>query len=845
MTKHSGRTLDAWLIRKDEEKIRDEHKENLSLRDLIDEFTSKIQIPELRDTNKVVYKLYELLPEGKRAVIVTEKAKVASAIARALGGGKKRTIKTNWGNVVSFELLWNSRYITIIPLRGHVVDYDVVEEYSGDWRNSDPRGIINPDSLRVIVKEKNIVDAIQRLSSNSDLLILATDADEEGANIGLEVFEIFAKVNKNFKTVQMWFISLDPKELRSAFLNPIEPKWSWAYAVKARRIIDAMIGFSATRELTLNFLDIIKRTGITKVISIGRVQTPTLYILYLREKEIESFKPKPYWVLYADINVGDKTFRAFHENSPFYDQSMANSIYNKLRDVTSGVISSVTKETKRIRPQPPLNTTRALILLNDVLGLNSKESMRILEDLYLNGLITYPRTETDKYPDNYNHARTLRNLLDYAPLSNVIREILEGGGKLRRNGSKLVGDHLPITPIATPNKNKSLTKRHLMVYDIIIRRYLALFMPDAEISRINILLNIGNENFKTTLSKIEALGFLIVYPYNKPKESLIELELRRNDTVQIKAIYPPEKKFTQPPSRLTEGSLISIMEKLGLGTKSTRPDHIETLVQRGYVKRKGKSLYVTKLGRSIISFLEEIWPDFVKPLFSARVYILMRKVMNNELEWRDMVNIIREEYLRLFSELRERVKDVSSRIHSAITEDILSSKVMDCPKCGSPMILKPTKSTKLKLLSCINCGYTLLVPSAKSYKVTDIKCAICGSNVLALKRPHRTLYLCPVCWREYGPCYKCPKRDECPISDVLKKEEEKYIVGKCSCGGDLIYFPEYRLIRCNKCGKKYYLPKKGSIKLLKKRCEKHNLRLFRIKEKNKSKYYCIMCATSK
>lgn len=844
MVNNTGSTLDEWLIEEEKQESEGKYENSASLKSLIEEFAKKVSIPELQDSPKISYKIYEILPRHQRAIIVTEKAKVASAIARALGGGKKRIIKTRWGNVTSFEVIWNSRYLTVIPLRGHVLDYDVIERYRGDWRNSDPLELINPSSLHIIIKEKHIIDALRKIAPSSNLLILATDADEEGANIGLEVFEIIKETKKDLKVVQMWFISLDPEELRAAFLNPIEPKWSWAYAVKARRLLDAMIGFSATRELTLNFLDVIKKTGITKVFSIGRVQTPTLYTLYLREKEIETFKPRPYWALYVDMKIGDKIVRAFHEDSPFDDESIAYNIYVKIKQANNGSVTSIRKETKRVRPPPPLNTTKALVLLNDVLGLSSKEAMKILEDLYLNGLITYPRTETNKYPSNYNHERNLKALLNYSSLREVVHEILQKGSKLRRNGSKLVGDHLPITPIAAPSSNTSLSKRHLMVYDIIVRRYLSLFLPDAKISRIYLQLNVYGEPFKAILSKVDELGFFIIYPYSKPKEDFVESELKLKEKVLIERTYPPEKKFTQPPSRLTEGSLISIMERLGLGTKSTRPDHIETLVQRGYIKRKGKTLYITRLGYSIISFLEEIWPDFVKPFFSAKVHVLMRKVMNNELEWQEMVESIRKKYLELFKKLREKIKAASSEIRAAIREDISAHKVLDCPKCGSPMVLKATKSTKVNLISCINCEFSIIVPSAKSYKFTEIKCIICGSTVLELKRKHRTLYLCPTCWRHYGPCYKCPKRNECPISSTLKKEEEKYFVGKCSCGGDLVYFPEYRFVKCNKCDKKYYLPKKGSIRLLKKRCEKHNLRIFSIREKNEVKYHCIACNNS-
>ena len=849
MSKRGKITLDQWITSEDtqqsttvEAEKETDHKV-VTIASLVEEFARKIKMPELRDSKKNIYKIYELLPENKRGLIVTEKAKVASAIARALGGGKKRIIKTKWGDVVVYDVVWNSRYLTIIPLRGHLTEYATIDEYRGDWKKTDPRDLINPDVLREIITEKHIAEALRRAAYTTDLLILATDADEEGANIGLEVYELLREI-KNLPVVQMWFISLNPKELRQAFLNPIDPKWAWAYAVKARRIIDAMIGFSATRELTVYLHDYLKQLK-TKVFSVGRVQTPTLYLIYLRENEILNFKPKHYWVLQAQFKVKDNVFTATHEKSPFKDSSIALRIYEKIKNAKTGLVREVIEEEKTLRPPTPLNTTKALMILNEILRLSSKRAMAILEDLYLNGLITYPRTETDKYPDNYNHLTNLRILADFNPVKKHVEKALQLGAKLQRNGTKLVGDHLPITPINVPKDISSLpTKAHLEVYEIIVRRYVALFLPPAIITRKRVTIDVLGEAFKTIFTHVKSLGFLEVYPFSGPKEKA-SIEILPNTLVSVLKITSPQRKSTKPPSRLSEGELISLMERLALGTKSTRPEHIETLIARGYVKRKGRRLFITDIGYSLISFLERIWPDFVKPFFSAYVHVLMRRVMNGEIDWNDMVNVVRDKYILLFDELRKNKAHLASNMKTAVEQNIAREKVMSCPKCQGAMVIKPTKSGKINILSCLNCGFSTLVPLASSYKLVGVKCAICGSEVLALRRKKRTVYLCPFCWREYGPCYKCPKLENCGMKKVIQKEEEKYIVGNCECGGVLKFLPSKRIVVCNKCGKRYYLPRDGSVTLLKKTCDKHNVRLFSIRRKGKKYHYCIICSSSR
>lgn len=844
MNNNRNTTLDQWIFRQEKKDIDDSKEKtnhNITLSSLLREFTEKIRIPDIKDLPRKTYRIFEILPEKSKAVIVTEKAKVASAIARVLGKATKRQIKTEWGNILIFEASLNNRRFTIIPLRGHITEYTTIDSLSKRWDSIDPKLIIDPNSLKEVITDHGVANVIQREISNSNLLILATDADEEGANIGLEVYELSNKV-RSIPAVQMWFISLNPRELKQAFLMPQEPRWTWAYAVKARRIIDAMVGFSATREITVFLQDYIRKLQ-TRVFSIGRVQTPTLYLIYLREKEIRNFKPTPYWVLQIEFSINNEKFIAKHIDSPFKDEKIVMRVYEKIKNSTEGIVSDATEREEKVLPPTPLNTTKILILINNVLGLSSKKAMRILEDLYLAGLITYPRTETDKYPENYGHRANLVVLSKLDKLGKFAEKILTGELKLYRNGTKMTGDHLPITPIDIPSDKKPLpTKDHLNIYELIVRRYLALFYPPAKLLKKKIIIDVSGEKFQTSFIFVKEPGFFDVYPFNAPKEK-VDFNIQLEQILKIRRLFPPERKLTTPPPRLTEAELINLMERMALGTKSTRPEHIETLVQRKYITRKGRRLYITDIGYSLMSFLEKIWLDFVKPYFSARVHILMRDVMNNELDWERMVKVIQDEYINLFNELRKNKTQLKDSIISAINESIEKEKVTSCPKCGSPMIIRPTRSKKVNVLFCTSCNFSTIIPNAKKYIPTNLKCVICGGEPLGLKRKNRIVYMCPFCWREHGPCYKCPKLTQCPVSDLIRKEKEKYQVGKCDCGGTLIYVPTARFVVCDTCGKKYYLPRTGSIRLLKKKCEKHNLRFFSVREKTNRYTICIKCVS--
>ena len=216
--------------------------------------------------------------------------------------------------------------------------------------------------------------------------------------------------------------------------------------------------------------------------------------------------------------------------------------------------------------------------------------------------------------------------------------------------------------------------------------------------------------------------------------------------------------------------------------------------------------------------------------------------MNGQLDWKEMLDSIRNDYLKLFDELRRNKKKLAEDIKMALERDIERYALVMCSKCGSPMIIKDIRqSKKLNLLLCTNCGFSTTIPKAKRYNRTGIKCHICNSEVIFFRTKNEKVYICPVCWKEYGPCYKCPELNNCEIKGLVKKESERNIVGKCECGGELKFVPSKKLVVCSKCGKKYFLPNKGKVRLLKKKCEHHNLRVFSIKEGTKSYYYCIKC----
>ncbi|MEM2222312.1 MAG: DNA topoisomerase [Candidatus Korarchaeota archaeon] len=647
--------------------------ETLDLMDAVKIFLDNINLPEIKSPGMQRYSLEKILKPGTKILVITEKPKVAQALSKALANGKFRVFR-KYG-VPIFSLQYKSHFVTVVPLKGHILEYDTKDEYRS-WSSVDPIKIIkDPNALILKPRYPKLVHLLRAYASKHDVLIIATDADEEGENIGFEAAEVINKVKK-MPVYRMWFISTHSDELIKSFNNPTKPIITWALAPEARKIIDGFAGFSSTRELTLLGRGVKGPASAllrNSILSLGRVQSPTLYLLYLRERYIKNFKPKPYWSINANLVKGEQKLLARHKDSPFYDKTKALDVYERIKRAEKAEVINIESQTRRITPPPPLDTNKALVMLNRILGLPSDKAMKVLEDLYLDGLITYPRTDTDKYPPNYNHAENLSVLARYSKFEPVVRWILSQGAELKRNGRKLIGDHLPITPIDVPAPHMKLSQKHIQVYELIVRRYLALFMNAAELEYRKVAISIGGEVFYITGVYILNEGFWRIYAFNKPRQAFPDIN--KGEVLRVSRVNL-EQKSTKPPKRLSEAELLKLMEKLGLGTKATRPEHIQKLVARGYVIRRGRTLIVTELGYRIAELLEKIWPEFLQPYFCAYVLSLLRQIMNGEIDYLDAIEKARKEFLGLFLRLRGASNDLK-RVLAGIIEPRLPQ---DCAK---------------------------------------------------------------------------------------------------------------------------------------------------------------------
>ncbi|MFX1326015.1 MAG: DNA topoisomerase, partial [Promethearchaeota archaeon] len=295
-------------------------------------------------------------------IIISEKKKAAEAIANAIGSV---TIikKTKSLSIYSIP----SKDIYVIPLRGHLLEYKNTEAYKS-WTKPSPREIItNPKAIKKVPASYAypFIKVLKEYSKKSTHCIIGTDADIEGCNIGLfDALPYVIKENPNIKVSQLWLSSLQKNEILNKINNQISPKFSWGESGEARAIIDALIGFSATREVTNTLRPLLNKFRV-RFTSIGRVQTSLLYLIYLREQEIVNFIPEPYFLIDAILFHDKGTFYAHHLKNPFKkDQEIdAKNIFQKIKNEKIAKIINNSQKVKRRSPPTPLNTSKALILI--------------------------------------------------------------------------------------------------------------------------------------------------------------------------------------------------------------------------------------------------------------------------------------------------------------------------------------------------------------------------------------------------------------------------------------------------------------------------------------------------
>lgn len=590
-----------------------------------------------------------------------------------------------------------------------------------NWQKTDLKDLIYADVLTTPT-QANIVTALRKLGKEAEHLTIATDYDREGELIGVEALDIVKKVNPGVSADRVHYSTITPAEIKKAFTDPTKIDFNLAAAGESRQIIDLIWGAVLTRFLSLSS----GRLG-DKFLSVGRVQSPTLTIIVNREKERDVFVPVPYWELFATLVNGGE-FRAQHIKGRFLDKAEAEQIKAKLGD--TGIVKSITRGKRSEKPPVPFNTTEFLRAASTI-GISAANAMRIAEYLYVNGYISYPRTDNTVYPSSLDTKGIIASFLN-TEFNEYARKLLSGE-LVPTRGKKETTDHPPIHP-ATPVKRSELKDDEWKIYELVVRRFFATFAQETLWETMAVTVDISGEDFRANGARLIEAGWRWYYSYNVPEDRILPV-LKEGQSLNVKEIDLVGKE-TQPPSRYGQGQLIKIMEKHGLGTKSTRHEIISKLYSRAYVH--GNPLQPTKTAYAVIEALEKYANTITKPDMTGKLEQDMDEISEGRITEDYVIKESRDMLGGVFKDLFKNKELISESLRNGLYEDRI---VGTCQKCSSDLIIRKSKKGS-RFIGCSaypNCNFILPLPRSGQIVVTDKQCKDHGLYLIRIlnkgKRP--------------------------------------------------------------------------------------------------------------
>ncbi len=536
--------------------------------------------------------------------------------------------------------------ILVTSVRGHIMDSEFPSGHG--WRECSPSKLFDVKKFRDEVRDFRALQELRKVFKKADILVIATDNDSEGELIGAEILKIWKQVKGNAPYKRMRFNSTDLRELRKAWRSLEDDlKWNWVMKALFRQRFDLITGAAFTRLLTLSARKV--KRGI-KLISWGTCQAPTLWFVVQRERDRIRFKSKPFWTLRATFRTpSGEEFEA--ESDRFWERSEAEKALQKASSTDKGTVTRFSEKLQEVSRPTPIRTDDLLRDLVRLTGLSAAKILQTAENLYANGYISYPRTDTNRYKPDFDFKTPLKAACK--GLGIKMPDVLPSP----RQGKLDDGAHTPIYPI-TPYSGSGPAAK---VWNYVARRFLAnAFYPNAVRRERSAEIDLAGIRLKSSGAETLVDGFYEVYGYFKPADNPIP-ELRENESLVVVAVRLHEGR-TKPPNRLTESELLKLMEQNGIGTDATRASFPKLIADRKYVVKEKRAFKPTSLGMKLIEVLESIDPKLVTPETRRRVEELMNKIEAGELTYEEALEKAVAEYKPLYLELESRISSEASKL---------------------------------------------------------------------------------------------------------------------------------------------------------------------------------------
>ena len=686
----------------------------------------------------------------KYTLVVTEKPDAARRIAKALDSeGKPERVEENG---VPYFLADRDRKLVVVPALGHL--YTVDHDRGG--RNYYPvfnfKWAPRYKAERGAKETRAWVETFSKLAKDAEDFIAACDYDIEGSLIGYCLLKYACK-DKEDAAKRMKFSTLTKGELEKTYEAPLSHlDFALIEAGKTRHEVDWLYGVNLSRALTLSA----KRwSGRYATLSTGRVQGPTLRFLVKRERAIRCFVPKPYWSIGAEIEIKGAAYEVEYERKKIWRKAEADKVVDDCKGQT-GKIERIDVKKYRQKPPYPFDLGKLQTEAYSLFGYTPRRTAGIAQRLYLEALISYPRTSSQKLPPAINYRAILKALSKRPTYKKLVSKLLKKEELKPREGKK----EDPAHPAVYPTGNlpeRALNDQEKKIWDLVVRRFMAVFGEAAIRQSMKATLVVNSHNFYLRGRLILKEGWMQFYkPYIRTEEVLLP-PLKEGEAMKLKHIIQ-EGKFTNPPPRYNPSSLLKKMDENGIGTKATRADIIQTLYDRKYVR--DKRIEVTALGFDIVEVLRKHCPRVISVKFTRELEEKMEQVQAGR-EKRQNVLVEAVDRLKpMLEELKEKEKTLGEALSKAVKKARMEERIVgECPTCGTgKLIILYSRKTGKRFIGCTNyfnglCTTSFPLPQKGTVRSLRSECKGCGWPLVEVRTKGR---------RPWRLCFNpdCPRKEE-------------------------------------------------------------------------------------
>lgn len=670
-----------------------------------------------------------------KQLIIAEKPSVAKDLSRVL----KATKKT--------KNYYEGDKVIVTWALGHLLTLKMPEDLNKEWQQWQletlpmlPKQI----GIKPLPKTGHQLKAIAALAKRKDVgeAVIATDAGREGELVARWILQ-WVRFNKPVK--RLWISSQTDKAIKQGFANlkPASQYDNLYESAISRAKADWLVGLNVTRALTVKYQD---------NLSAGRVQTPTLALVRQQEKQIEKFLPQEYFTIqFADNQL---TFTHQQKNPQAIKTREAAQQLVQQMSQTAGTVEKIEEKVKRQAAPLPYDLTEIQREANQRYGFSAKKTLSLVQSLYeTHKVVTYPRTDS-KYltTDMQNTMKErLQAISDFNP---KVKTIIKNGAKVvlkKVFNNALVSDHHALIPTEQRANFAKLSSDEQRIYQMIVSRFLMLFLPEYQEKVEKITLSFGSERFVASNKKVLEPGWKGTNDEVKAKV------MHYTEGQKIKGEFSIEKQLTTPPKPLSEGTLLAKMEKYSLGTPATRAEMIEKLIKSDLMERKANYLAVTPKGKQLLGLVN---PSLVTPELTEKWEKNLEKIAKGQMKSQQFIQQIEQDTKRLVAEIKQSNQSYQD---FSITQK-------RCPECGS--LLKEKNGRDGKRLVCTNedCHYS----RRKEPKVSNHRCPQCHKKMEIIEGKNGAYYRC----KYDGTTEKMQTKAE--RKQKMTKHEEKRLLKKYS-----------------------------------------------------------------